>query len=177
MYHIAMDTLDIQYAWAAGFIDGEGTISIKRFFRYRKDRTKYIYYQPFVSLSQAVVGGHEEGVIKLQELFNGSIAHWQDKRPTNRYKTMQWSVVSLDALNCIQKVYPYLVVKQANAKIILRFFKERNKLKGGSGKVKMTDIEFKKRENLFDQSRLLNQKGKLHLQRLSEITPNGDATV
>ena len=137
-----MDDIQIQYAWAAGFIDGEGTISIKRCFRYKKDGSKYLYYQPFVSLSQAVVGGHEKGVIKMQELFNGSISNWHQKG-TNpfRYPTMQWSVWSLDAQKCIEAIYPYLVIKKANADIIKEFFSTRIKFIGGSQKVKMTEEE------------------------------------
>ncbi len=43
--------------------------------------------------------------------------------------------------------------------------------------MKLTQAEHDKRENLFFESRLLNQKGKLHLQRLNEVTPEGDVTV
>jgi hypothetical protein len=177
VYNVAMDTLKTQYAWAAGFIDGEGTISIKRYFRTRKDGSRFIAYQPFVSLSQAVVGGHEQGVIKMKELFGGSISNYKDKRDNVRYPTMQWSVVSKNAMNCINLIYPYLVAKKDNANILLRYYKEIAKLKGGSGKIKLTQAECIKRENLYFESHILNQKGKLRLQRLSEITPKGDATV
>lgn len=168
-----MDTL---YAWAAGFIDGEGTISIKRFYRYRENGSKYIYYQPFISLSQAIVGGHEKGVLEMKRLFGGSIAKWKDKRSV-RYPTMQWSVVSLNAQECIEAIYPYLICKKANADIIKDFFDNRVVSVGGSGKITLPKSEVKRREMLFNKSRLLNQKGKLYLQRLSEVTPKGDATV
>jgi hypothetical protein len=166
-------------AWAAGFIDGEGTISVKRFFRNRKNG-RYIYYQPFLSLSQAVVGGHDKGVFKMQELFGGSVSHWHGKTARdgyNRYPTVQWSVVSNDALKCINMIYPYLVCKKENADVILRFYKERNKGKGGSGKVTLTKKEQKFRESLFYESRKLNQKGKLYLQRLNEETAKADVIV
>ena len=90
---------------------------------------------------------------------------------------MQWSVVSMDALECIKLIYPHLVVKKKNADLVIRFFEERTKNTGGSGKIKLTQEEQTKRENLFHESRLLNQKGKLHLQRLNEVTPKGDVIV
>lgn len=164
-----MNTKKTELAWAAGFIDGEGTISIKRFHRARKGG-RYIYYQPFVSLSQAVVGGHEQGVLKMHQMFGGSISDYKDKRDSTRYATKQWSAVSNDALKCIKSIYPFLVIKRKNADVLFKFDKTKMKLKGGSGKIKMTQNEMNKRENMFYESRLLNQKGKLHLQRLNEKT-------
>ena len=49
VYHVVMN--NINYAWAAGFMDGEGTITLKR----TKSRftVNRIHYQPFVSIGQA----------------------------------------------------------------------------------------------------------------------------
>ena len=52
-----MDTI---YAWAAGFIDGEGTITLKRT-KAPSSATK-IHYQPYVALGQANHVGHYEAV-------------------------------------------------------------------------------------------------------------------
>jgi len=172
-----MDTLNTKYAWAAGFIDGEGTISIKRYFRTRKDGSRFIAYQPFVSLSQAVVGGHEQGVIEMHKLFGGHISNYNDKRDTSRYATMQWAIVSKGAVECIKSIYPFLVVKRKNADVMLRWYKETDKLTGGSKKIKLTQEECDKREKLYFESHALNQKGKLRLQRLNEPTPQGDVIV
>lgn len=173
-----MDTLlKTKYAWAAGFIDGEGTVSIKRYFRTRKDGSRFIAYQPFVSLSQAVVGGHEQGVIMMKELFGGSLSNYKDKRGNVRYATMQWSIVSIGAVKCIESIYPFLVVKKKNADILLRWYKEIDKLPGGSKRVQLTKKECDKREKLYFESHKLNQKGKLRLQRLNELTPYGDVIV
>lgn len=161
-----MDTI---YAWAAGFIDGEGTISIKRYFRKRKNDS-FVYYQPFISASQAVVGGHEKAILKMQKIFGGSIANYKDKRSSTRYKTMAWSVVSKNALNCIELIYPYLVIKRANADVLIKFYKKRTLSKGGSRNATLTKKEHKLRESFFIASHLLNQKGKLRLQRLNEVT-------
>lgn len=167
--------MDTDYAWAAGFIDGEGSISIKRYFRNRKNG-RYIYYQPFVCASQARILEHPKAIHKLHKMFGGSVSGWERKNP-NQNPMIQWSVVSLDALNCVNKILPFLLIKRPSAELIQRFFVERDKIKGGSGKVKLTKEELEKRESFYWESRSLVQRGTLRLQRLSETTPKGDATV
>lgn len=157
------------YAWAAGFIDGEGTITLKRF--RSKYTTRGIHYQPYVSLGQATHEGHEAGVQKLQDLFGGSISRWASKAP--RLQTVSWCVVSRQAVECLKKVRSYLVVKKKHADLLFRYYETVGKRKA----YKVTDEEMAKREAIWTEIRSMNQKGKLHLQRLSEIPPKGDATV
>ncbi len=151
--------------WSAGFLDGEGTISLKRIIR--KGR---IYHQPYMSCGQTIKG--IKAIEKLQELFSGSISSWHQKG--NNLDTVEWRVVSREALNCAKRILPYLILKREQAELIIEFYKlvlKREK------QYRLTDMDYQKRDELFVQFRKLNVKGKLHLKRLSEETPNGDATV
>lgn len=166
-----MDTLlQTEYAWAAGFIDGEGTITLKR---YKSHYTvRKIHYQPFVCLGQADFMGHYDAVRHLQKLFGGSVSEYKNKPP--RRKTLQWSIVSRQAVECLIKIRSYLKVKNHHADLLIGYYDGAGK----RGRVyRLSDEELGKREKIWSEMRAINQKGKLHLQRLSEVTPKGDAIV
>lgn len=162
--------MDTEYAWAAGFIDGEGTITLKRY--KAKTAIRGLHYQPFVSLSQANHEGHPNGVEHMKELFGGSTSMYLSKAP--RLHVTQWSIVSRQAIECLKKIRPYLKVKDRHADLLLSYYEtvgEKSKT------YRITDEQMAKREAIWAQMRAMNQKGTLHLQRLSEVTPQGDATV
>lgn len=164
-----MDT-ELEYAWAAGFIDGEGTITLKRY--KSQYTTRKIHYQPFVSLGQANHIGHYDGVRKLQKLFGGSLSTYKAVPP--RQETLSWSMVSRSAVEMLKKIRPYLVIKAAHADLLINYYDGVGK----KGKAyRLTDEELANREKIWSKMRSMNQKGKLHLQRLSEVTLKGDATV
>ncbi len=154
--------MDTEYAWAAGFIDGEGTITLKRY----KSRyaTRKIHYQPFVSLAQANHDGHYQGVEKLKEIFGGSLSRYKAVPP--RKETLAWCVVSRDAVDCLKKIRPYLIVKAKHADLLISYYETA----GLRESYRVTDKELAKREKIWSQMRSMNQKGKLHLQRLNEST-------
>ena|SRR3990167_370631 len=155
-----MDTI---YAWAAGFIDGEGTITLKRT-KAPSSATK-IHYQPYVALGQANHVGHYEAVRLLKELFGGSIYEYHPKPP--RVNHLTWRVVSQDAIKCLEKVRPYLKVKQRHADLIISYYQTAGQK---PKKYRLSEEEIKRRENIWEELRSINQKGKIHLQRLSEMT-------
>ena len=156
---------DLQKVWAAGFMDGEGTITIKRV----KQRG-YIYHQPYITCAQTLKGNSALKILK--DIFGGSLYIYRQKG--QRIDTVQWTIVSKDAMNCAKTLYPYLVLKKKQAEIIMRFYDEKEIYK-----YKMPMSEIKRRENMFIEMRKLNVKGKIkfQLQRLNEETPKGEATV
>jgi hypothetical protein len=164
VYTVVMDT---QYAWAAGFMDGEGTITVKRYKRNGK-----IVYQPYVSASQADHPGHFEAIQKLQDMFGGSIAYYKAVPP--RARIIAWCCVSRNAIEVIRMIRPYMRVKYRNADLLLKYYQDSGKRPKN---YRLSENELKARENTWIQMRLLNQKGKLHLQRLSEIASKEDAIV
>lgn len=152
-----MDTTQ-QIIWAAGFIDGEGTLTIKR---YR--RGKSISYQPYISCTQVNKPVNAEAIEELKTLFGGSIHKWKVKN-VKWANVTSWSVVSQDAKRCVNALLPYLRIKTRQARLILKFFDLKKE------KHQLSQRERTERENLFYEMRKLNCKGKLRLQRLSEGT-------
>ena len=162
---MVMDKLII---WCAGFLDGEGTITIKR--ARRKD-TKGINYQPYVSCGQTVKG--EIAMKRLQEIFGGSLYYYRQKG--QREDTVQWAVASQKAKKCVEQIIPYLILKKKQAELLLEYTntewtREKNTFN-------LTDESREKRELFFQKIREFNVKGKIRLQRLNEETPNGDVIV
>lgn len=152
--------------WAAGFMDGEGTITIKRYLS--KSCKRGITFQPYVSCGQTIKG--IVAIEKLKEIFGGSISQWE--QTGNRLDTIGWATVSRQALQTVKSLLPFLVLKRKQAEIIIAFYKRHK----GRGK-HLTDKEFVQKEQQFFEMRKLNTKGVLRLKRLSEETPKGDATV
>lgn len=108
-----------QLAWAAGFMDGDGFITIQN------RKTKYkdkIYSGQYLR-----VGACQASLIpleKLQSLFGGSI------RPKNsgpnhdgyhRKPQWIWTVSTNEAKNALEQMLPYLVHKQEVAQLALVF--------------------------------------------------------
>jgi hypothetical protein len=150
--------------WAAGLLDGEGCLSIKRIQRPREGRLA-IYYQPWVACGMAFSPQNERAIRILLELFGGNSSQY--RQTGNRKDTISWEIVSRQAYEACRKLIPYLVIKREQAEIIVSFYDECEIKKGN----KVTLEDLKKRGKYFDRLRELNHKGKLHLQRLSEETP------
>jgi len=165
LYHTRMDNIKEQIVWAAGFLDGEGTITIKRY-NY-KDRH---YYTAYISCSQTIKG--TKAIKFLKDIFGGHIYQWQPKG--NRLETISWCVTSKKAELCAKRLLPYLIIKRKQTLLLLKFCKTIIKR---TEQYRLKESDYENREKLFYQMRKLNVKGKLHLQRLSEKTPKGDAIV
>lgn len=164
--------MDTELIWSAGFMDGEGTITIKRV---RRGNDGKLYHLPYISCGQVNKPDNLEALKKLQKLFGGSITHYIQK-PKHRdwIDTITWNVTSKLALSCAEKLSPYLVIKNKQAKLLIDFAKLfiRNGLKTW-----LTESERDEREVYFWKMRDLNVKGKIRLQRLSEKTAKADAIV
>ena len=156
--------------WAAGFLDGEGCLTIRRNIRIKNGKTA-IYYQPWIACGMAYTPQNEQAILKLQSLFEGHIM--QFRQEGNRRDTITWAVASRLAKLCAEKLEKYLIVKKPQAQIILKFYEEceldKNK--------KVSLEELQQRSKYYWELRKLNHKGRLRLQRLSEETPKGEATV
>ena len=137
--------MDTQIAWAAGFLDGEGCFSIKRYRKYGQG--EYLYYIAMISCGQVA---KPDGIIameKLKELFGGSISKYYLTR--NRSDVIYWMVTSDKARNCIEKLLPYLIVKRAQALILREFV---NSLRpSGRRHAKLSTEETNRRKEFFER--------------------------
>ena len=111
----------IELAWAAGIIDGEGSIFISKQAGVRR---KTPAYQAVIKVAMS----HKETIEYIASLFPGSITTQQ--RGTNRPMYMV-QATSTKALGIIESLLPFLVTKKKQARLVLLWDKYRQKGKGG----------------------------------------------
>jgi len=162
-------------AWVAGMLDGEGCLTIKRITRKLNNGKHRIHYQLHVTIGMADKPANVRAIDLIHQNFGGNVCRYTPKMiKPNHYPKIAWNVVSQQALDCLKLVRPYLVIKKPNADLLIDFQKTCI-----SRKSKKNDVEkLKKQESFFYELRKVNEtKKSLQLQRLSEETPKGDATV
>lgn len=105
----------VDLAWAAGFIEGEGSISIAKKSTVSRYDKKYFYYS-----LQIVVGQiNPLPLERLQKLFGGSLYGpilKEGKRPFYR-----WQISSKAASEMLEKIAPYMSSKLNEVEIALKF--------------------------------------------------------
>jgi hypothetical protein len=104
---------DTDYAWAAGFLDGEGCFTLAR--NSKKPGSNPTHRGIVVTATQRRIGP----LLCLQEMFGGRIGRYNTRED---YEMHQWGISSAKlARPMIPMVLPYLVVKRDEASIVLRF--------------------------------------------------------
>lgn len=162
-----MDNKQLQYAWAAGFIDGDGFISI--------DKTGD-GFQAKIEATQGI----EDPLVCLRNLFGGSIG--VKKSTYGNY--LYWRARGYQVEEILRCLLPYLVVKKRQAEIVLEFCATVHRKQTGKGfYYERVPADVKdQREGLYVENKKLNNR-RLHAERLSERAPvvfielSDDATV
>ncbi len=109
-------------AWAAGFIDGEGCITIVRD---KLNKQAVPYYRQFLIVSNTNLPALE----RLQSIF-GCGRIYSVKKRLGRANSYQWFCDSSQIARVLRLVYPYLVAKRADAEILFEFDKLPREKKG-----------------------------------------------
>lgn len=164
---------DLELAWIAGFMDGEGTITIKKYARYKNQS---IRYQAYVCCVQATEDNENamKALQLLQKHFGGSLYAQSKHKDTKSRDSSQWLLVSSSAVECVKQLLPYLIVKKKQAELLIEYGKD---IKSNRGAKRLTDEILQKRYNYWYEMRKLNVRGKNHLQRLNEETAKADVIV
>jgi hypothetical protein len=108
-----------QLAWAAGFIDGDGFITIQDRTSKVKDK---IYNGFYVRLGCCQAS--ETPLKELQRIFGGTIREKNsgpNKEKYNRKTQYIWCLSTKQACEAIQQLLPYLVHKKEVAQLALEF--------------------------------------------------------
>lgn len=96
--------------WAAGFLDGEGTIRLER-------RPKYGSVLLIVQAPQV----DPFPLLRLKELWGGNIS--LNRRREERHADCYiWQIRARIALQCCREILPYLAVKSAHARLAIEFY-------------------------------------------------------
>ena len=128
---------EIDNAWAAGFIDGEGSFVIT---------PQRNVFKAFLSVEQLV----PEPLYKLQNLYGGNVG----KRGTRRTYQYRCSTKQLEFL--VKAIRPYLVVKNEDADIVLEF----RSLVGKRGGAKLEPDVRNKMLSLRESLKQVHQKNR-----------------
>ena len=140
-------------AWAAGFIDGEGTISMYA----RYDRT--IGY----AIKLGAVNTYLPSLQRLQLMFGGSIQPSRSKDcvyAQNWKPAFHWSLGPKASEQALKQLRSYIFIKRPQLELALEARRlVRPRSENGAG-CKLTQQEIKKSEKMVQKFRQLNKKGK-----------------
>ena len=139
-----------QLAWAAGFIDGDGFITIQNR-NQEVNGKRYTGYYIRLGCCQAT----EVPLKELQRLFGGTIRiknSGPNKENYNRKTQYIWCLSTQQACDVIQQIFPYLIHKKEVAKVALEFQTTMGTTK------KLTEETKTYREQLKDRIQFLNSE-------------------
>ena len=108
---------ETDYAWAAGFFDGEGHTGYISGIRYRADRRskEATYHYLEIAISQASKDGVPEVLVKFQSIVGGSIFGPYEAR-TRITPLYKWCARNNAARRILKQLWPYLgTVKRKQA--------------------------------------------------------------
>lgn len=135
---------EIEYAWAAGFLDGEGHFGIHP--NGHQNGKKYLRAQ--IAAKQKFC---DEPLEKLVDLFGGAIYH-----PPSGVAV--WQIQStIDLLHCITCILPYLTVKRDVALIVKEFCEYIESQKKG-WHTPLTDEGLQRREEFRQRTKEANHR-------------------
>lgn len=118
----------VDYAYIAGFFDGEGSIGITK--------RKAGDYQLLVSIGQA----NRFPLKWLQFNFGGCLQTTLSNKP--HIQTMyRWRVVANDAFEFLTTIYPYLILKKAEAELAIKWQKAKQERRKGQLKPKTEEAK------------------------------------
>lgn len=137
----------IDKRWLAGFIDGEGTIGLRR----RKDARLRKGYgiDPYVSITNTNLNVLKE----IQKTFGGSIGVTHDKIGNHR-KVYRLRILSHeDILKILEDIKPHLLLKSRLSELVINYCRLRRNHTKNDG---YTEEE----EQIADEVIILNKRGK-----------------
>jgi hypothetical protein len=143
---------DTTLAYLAGLIDGEGYVGIKR--THRKDAVSFIYHE------RIQVRMVHEGSIRLLSTLGGAYYREHGYQGMGRRPLWCWQASDALAARMIATLFPYLVIKRANARLLLALRKSkedpRARRRGSPAKRVMNAAVLRYRDRLYVRCKALN---------------------
>lgn len=136
---------DSFWKWLAGFIDGDGSIDIKK----QKKGEDYYVYDVLLNACNT----HYETLEYISKNIGKGKIQKMKVRSRKHKPVYDWRISGEEARTIIEKIYPYLVTKRKAAELAILLKKDTKNRKRPS------DSELKKRRNIFDEMKLLVKRG------------------
>jgi len=141
----------LDLAWAAGFLDGEGTISFQR-----HNATSKAHPSPYFNLVLFASNSNKEALIRLQRLFGGSVASHQ--KVAGHKRVYRWRLYGSKAITIIALLLPYFTVKREVANLAVSYsMRPKEKLTGKLYGLTLQERDY--RESVWKEFHRLNQRG------------------
>ena len=145
--------------WAAGFIDGEGTVTFGK--SYKKDLILDAF--PLIRVVQADKNNLTiaPSLVILKDIFGGYIGRYKSKHPKRRNHSA-WVISHKASTNCIKKLLPYLIEKREQAEILITYQDIIND-HSWRNRTKVPTEEMKRRLKIVAKNRKLNKRIKIDI--------------
>lgn len=134
---------DAEAAYIAGFIDGEGTISLNRLFKKHPHPTFY----PLVRIDNV----NKEVLTWINERIGGRLHHIIEKRINHQNKWRLDTARTLEITELLKQLIPFLKVKRKHAEVLFEFCE----LRLNTAYRNRTSTEFES----FEKLREFNRRG------------------
>lgn len=138
---------EVECAYIAGFVDGEGCIGLWR--EKRLSNKCGFRFHPALEANNT----NFEVLYRIREMMgNGRIVHIFNKQP-NRKPGYKLQLFPNQIRHILPQIMPYLIIKREQARLVLEYLKT---VKDGQ---KHTFADFPKFEEIYEQCKVLNQRG------------------
>lgn len=124
-------------AWAAGFVDGEGSITVTK-----TPRNKKFEYSLVFCVSQKM----KSPLIRLKSLLGGTIYNHGQR------EIYEWKLYNQKAINALKLLYPYLLNKKWQAKEAIEYENTFNNKR-------LSNLDLHKRESIRNHLKFLKRVG------------------
>lgn len=142
---------DLEKSYIAGFIDGEGCLTISR--HPSKDGTKNPYkYSPWISVTNTNL----EVMVWLKDITGLGHISLKSFRNIRHKDAYHWAIWSNQAFQLLEVLQPFLKVKAPQCKLLLEFYKRKR----NPGKVGLTKEEWDFQTDVYQNIKILNKRGK-----------------
>ena len=145
--------MDTNIIWAAGLLDADGTITIKRATRYGR-----YYYIPFIQVCQVDTYKGKANLAVLQKTFGGHISKaTKVNQKANNSKIITWQITSKVAGNAIRQISKFSVGKKRQVMLLHEYIERFH----GDDYVfhRLSLAEQNEREKYFNTMRSFQEKG------------------
>lgn len=147
---------ELDLAWLAGFIDGEGCILLSC----QKPNPKRRTVSKIWIMRVCVTNTRHDVLALIQSWFGGYIVHKRTDKA--HYKDgWTWEVSGHKAKRLLNEVGPYLVLKRSQCEVALKYAKTLSYSGKGYGRNPLSEMVIMERQALVDEIRDLNRRGKL----------------
>jgi len=134
-------TTELELAWLAGFIDGEGCLDFQKGYQKALKRDTY---QPRVRINNTDIPTLNKVDDLLRRMMAGHYIYW--RHPENKKWKSSWDV-EIVGFKKVQRfliqINPYLYTKKEKAEMLLDFTNSRLSNEDGSGKAPYSEKEVK----------------------------------